>query len=78
MYVGSEVFTAVVTFWDITPCSALSVNRRLLAGFLLKLFLDPEYGGDMFFRNAAVRACVCVCVCLRIPLSTFERLNRTL
>jgi hypothetical protein len=32
-HVGFEVFTAVVMksiiFWDITPCSPLSVNRRL-------------------------------------------------
>jgi hypothetical protein len=32
MIVGTEVLTAVVMkstiFWDITPCSPLSVNRR--------------------------------------------------
>jgi hypothetical protein len=32
IYVGFEVFTAVVmnsiNFWDIMPCSSLSVNRR--------------------------------------------------
>jgi hypothetical protein len=49
--VGFEVLTAVVMkstiFWDIKPCSPLSVNRR----FLLNLFLDPEDGGDVFLRN---------------------------
>jgi hypothetical protein len=32
IHVGFEVFTAVImksiSFWDITPCSPLSVNRR--------------------------------------------------
>jgi hypothetical protein len=40
-------------FWDMTPCSPLSFNLPatcLLAG-LLKLFFDPEDGGDMFLRN---------------------------
>jgi hypothetical protein len=50
--VGFQVLTSVVMkstiFWDITPCSPVSVNRRfggtyllatcLLAGFLLNLF----------------------------------------
>jgi hypothetical protein len=54
-----------IIFWDMTPCSPLSVNRRfgatyrlhllllatcLLAGFLLKLF-GPEDGGAMFLRD---------------------------
>jgi hypothetical protein len=34
-------------FWDITPCSPLSVNRR---GFLLNLFFNHEDGGDIFLR----------------------------
>jgi hypothetical protein len=64
---GFEVLIVVVmkssTFWDITPCNPLKVNRRfggtcrllpgsacylLHAGFLLGLFFDPEDGGDMF------------------------------
>jgi hypothetical protein len=52
-YVGFEVSTAVVMkstiFWDITPCSLLATCFQ--AGFLLGIFLDPEDGGDMFFRN---------------------------
>jgi hypothetical protein len=56
-YVGFEILTAVVIkcnmFWDITPCSAMSVNRRFgrtyrlhlqggfHAGFLLSLFFRP-------------------------------------
>jgi hypothetical protein len=44
MYVGFEVFTAVVmkniNFWDVTPFSLLSCNR-LTCWFLLKLFLRP-------------------------------------
>jgi hypothetical protein len=55
--VGLEVFTAVVMksiiFWDMAPCTPLSFDRPatcLLAG-LLKLFFDPEDGGDMFLRN---------------------------
>jgi hypothetical protein len=43
-YVGFEVFTAVVMkniiFWDMTPCSPLIFNGRLLASFL-NLFLRP-------------------------------------
>jgi hypothetical protein len=68
-YVGFEVLTAVIMksiiFWDMTPCSPLSFNRRfgetyrlhlLLvtsyhAGLLFRLFFDPEDGGDMFLRN---------------------------
>jgi hypothetical protein len=65
--VGFEVFTAVVMksiiFWDMTPCSPSSSNRRfggtyrlhlatcLLAGFCWTYFFDPEDGGDMFLRN---------------------------
>jgi hypothetical protein len=55
VFIGFEVFTAVVmksiTFWDMTPCSSLSFNRRfggtyrklatcLLAG-LLNILLRP-------------------------------------
>jgi hypothetical protein len=40
-YVGSEVFTAVViksmNFWDITPCSPLSVKRRFGGTYPLHL-----------------------------------------
>jgi hypothetical protein len=66
--VGFEVFTAVVMksiiFWDVKPCSPLSVARRfggtrrlhlptcLLAGFYWTYFFYPEDGGDMFLRNA--------------------------
>jgi hypothetical protein len=63
-WVGFEVFTAVVMksviFWDVTPCSLLSFNRRLggtyrlhllLATWFLNNFFDPADGGDMFLRN---------------------------
>jgi hypothetical protein len=40
------------TFWDIKACSPLRVNQHfggtgimLHAGFLLGLFVKPEYGG---------------------------------
>jgi hypothetical protein len=66
--VGFEVFTAVVMksiiFWDMTPCSPLSCNRRFGGAYRLSrvinqsesrwesrvliLFFDPEDGGDMF------------------------------
>jgi hypothetical protein len=40
-YVGFEVFTAVVmksiVFWDMTPCSPLSVNRRFGGTYRLHL-----------------------------------------
>jgi hypothetical protein len=49
--------------WDMTPCSALKVNRKFggtsrlrldcylfHAGFLLGLFFDTEEGCDMFLR----------------------------
>jgi hypothetical protein len=40
-FVGFEVLTAVVMkstiFWDITPCSPLSVNRRFGGTYLLHL-----------------------------------------
>jgi hypothetical protein len=67
MAVGFEVFTAVViksiNFWDITPCSPLSVNRlfggtyRLhLQGRRNKFSKNPasklaEDVGDIFLRN---------------------------
>jgi hypothetical protein len=43
-------------FWDMTPCSPLSFNRRFAGTYRLHLqgrtyFFDPENGGDMFFRN---------------------------
>jgi hypothetical protein len=66
-WVRFEIFTAVVMksiiFWDVSPCSLLSLNRRfggtyrlLLATCLLSCscwnyFFDPEDGGDMFLRN---------------------------
>jgi hypothetical protein len=40
-YLGFEVFTAVVMksiiFWDMTPCSPLSVNRRFRGTYRLHL-----------------------------------------
>jgi hypothetical protein len=54
------------TFWDISPCSPLKINRRfekhIASTFrveefcfyfrtLLGLFIDPEDGGDIFLRN---------------------------
>jgi hypothetical protein len=43
-------------FWDITPCGSLKVNRRFggstalfHAGLLLRVFFDPEDGGDLLF-----------------------------
>jgi hypothetical protein len=49
------------TFWDITPCSPLKVNRifegtyrsacHLSPWYLVRLFFDPEDGGDMFLRK---------------------------
>jgi hypothetical protein len=47
-------------FWDITSCSPLKVNRRLLrlpifhAAILLGLFFDPEDESDMFLRNVGL------------------------
>jgi hypothetical protein len=44
-------------FWDITPCSPVKLNKRLLpccllhASFSLGLLSDPDDGGDMFLRN---------------------------
>jgi hypothetical protein len=41
IYVGFEVFTAVVMksiiFWDMTPCSLLSCNRRFEGTYRLHL-----------------------------------------
>jgi hypothetical protein len=41
IYVGSEVLTALVMkstiFWDIMPCSPLSVNRRFEGTYRLHL-----------------------------------------
>jgi hypothetical protein len=41
MYVGFEVFTAVVmksiVFWDMMPCSPLSFNRRFGGTYHLNL-----------------------------------------
>jgi hypothetical protein len=67
IHVGFEVFTAVVMksviFWEMTPCSALSFNRRFGGTYRLHLqgrrnsfskpaikqvAGDPEDGGDMF------------------------------
>jgi hypothetical protein len=54
-HVGFEVFTAVVVksaiFWDVTPFSPLSVNRRFGGKSCSAYFFDPEDGGDMFLRN---------------------------
>jgi hypothetical protein len=65
-YVGFEVFTEVVLksiiFWDMTPCSPLSFNRRFGGTYRFHLqdscslaccthFFDPEGGGDKFLRN---------------------------
>jgi hypothetical protein len=64
-HVGFEVLTAVVMtsiiFWDMTPCSQLSFNRRFGGTYSLHLlaccfffctyFFDPEDGGDMLLRN---------------------------
>jgi hypothetical protein len=53
IFVGFEVFTAVVMksiiFWDITPCTAC----HLLTRWFAELFFDPEDGGDTFLRNVA-------------------------
>jgi hypothetical protein len=50
VFVGFEVLTAVVMkstiFWDITPCSVLSVYVHFGG-----TYRDPEDGGDMFLRN---------------------------
>jgi hypothetical protein len=54
-FIGFEVLTAVVIktsiIWDIMH----NVKHCCLlhAGFLLGLFFDPEYGGDIFLRNVA-------------------------
>jgi hypothetical protein len=59
-FVGFEVLTAVVMkhyiFKDITPCSQLNVKPAcymLHAGFILGLFFDREYGGDIFLLNSS-------------------------
>jgi hypothetical protein len=67
-YVGFEVFTAVVIkstiFWDITPCSPLSVNL-CFGGNVASIFRVEEitsarnqranrwqvHASDMFLRN---------------------------
>jgi hypothetical protein len=43
--VGFEVLTAVV----IKSCISWDIMKD--AGFLLRLFFDPEDGGDMFLRK---------------------------
>jgi hypothetical protein len=65
---GFEVLTAVVmksaTFWDITLCSKLEVNRHFRGTYRLHLrgrisqarnelglFFDPEDADDVFLRN---------------------------
>jgi hypothetical protein len=46
-----------IIFWDMTPCSPLSFNRRCclspacLLVFCWIYFLDLQDGGDMFLRN---------------------------
>jgi hypothetical protein len=82
VYVGFEVLTAVVMkssiFWDMTPCSLLSVNRRFVGTyllhlqssawyllhscFLLGLFFYPEDGGDMFLRSIDCRRTTRPCI----------------
>jgi hypothetical protein len=54
--VGSEVLTAVVVkstiFWDITPCSLLSVNRGFGGTYRLHLFATCFHAGlslNLFF-----------------------------
>jgi hypothetical protein len=39
-------------FWDIIQGALLATCFH--AGFLLSLFFDPEYGGDMFLRNVGL------------------------
>jgi hypothetical protein len=62
-HVGFDVFTAVVmksiVFWDITPCSPLSVNRRfggtysllLPCWFLFELISSTLKMEAMFLRH---------------------------
>jgi hypothetical protein len=53
-FVGLEVLTAVVIFWDVKPCSPSKVYRclgLLHAGFLFALLLNPEDGSAMFVLN---------------------------
>jgi hypothetical protein len=72
-YLGFEVLTAVVMkgtiFWDVTPFSPLSANRRFGGTYRLHLkgrkisrarnqresTCHPEDGGDMFFQNGLQR-----------------------
>jgi hypothetical protein len=69
VYVGFEVFTAVVMksiiFWGMMPCSPLSCTWRfrgmysachLLTRWFAELFFDPEDGGDMFLWNVGCNA----------------------
>jgi hypothetical protein len=56
--VGFLVLTVVVmkslVLWDIIPCSLskdILACYLLHAGFLLRLFFDPEDGGKMFLQN---------------------------
>jgi hypothetical protein len=40
-------------FWDVMPCS-LTLQTAcflILAGYLLGIFFDPEYGGSMLLQN---------------------------
>jgi hypothetical protein len=52
-FLGFEILTAAdmksSIFWDITSCSLLKDNRH--SEFLLGLSLEPEDGGDIFFRK---------------------------
>jgi hypothetical protein len=45
-YVGFEVFTAVVMkniiFWDVTPCSPLSFNRRFGGTYSMLIIVISE------------------------------------
>jgi hypothetical protein len=51
--VRSEVDTVVV-MKNVTPCSLVDIHRHLEETyFLLKIFYDPEDGGNMYFRNVS-------------------------
>jgi hypothetical protein len=41
IFVGSEVLTAVVIFWDITPCTPLKFKRRF-GGHIASIFRVEE------------------------------------
>jgi hypothetical protein len=61
----TDLYTKSTIFWDIEPCSPLSVSRRFGGTYRLQVcsppaitpvscsayFFDPENGGYMFLRN---------------------------